>query len=110
MTGTKGRSGGPRKGAGGARPGAGRPPGKSVKLNTPATNDPLIFLQGVMNDASLDARLRTDAAKALLPFVHAKKGELGKKADAAIAAKKVAAGRFAPAAPPKLVFSRWPAS
>jgi len=87
---------------GGARPGAGRPPGKPSKLKTPATDDPLVFLQRVMNDADADARLRVTAASAALPYVHAKKGE-GIKARAQEASKKASTGRFAPSAPPRLV-------
>jgi phage terminase small subunit len=56
-----------------------------------------------MNDAKADLKIRADAAKALLPFVHAKKGEVGagKKEQAVDAARK-AAGKFSAAAPPKL--------
>jgi len=65
-------------------------------------SDPLSFLRDQMNDDTLDARLRIDAAKALMPFIHQKLGEGGKKEQREDAAKKVAS-RFAPAAPPKLV-------
>lgn len=63
--------------------------------------DPRAFLMAAMNDALLEPKLRIDAAKALMPFEFAKKGEGGKKEQQADAAKKVA-NRFAPAAPPKL--------
>ena len=63
--------------------------------------DPRAFLLAAMNDAELEPKLRIDAAKALMPFEFAKKGEGGKKEQQADAAKKVAS-RFAPAAPPKL--------
>jgi phage terminase small subunit len=56
----------------------------------------------VMNDCGSEARLRVDAAKALMPFVHKKLGEGGKKEQKDEAAKKVA-GRFSAGAPPKLV-------
>jgi phage terminase small subunit len=64
-------------------------------------SDPMQFLRDQMNDDELDIRQRLDAAKALMPYVHPKLGEGGKKNQTAEAAKKVAI-RFAPAAPPKL--------
>ena len=45
---------------------------------------------------------RVDAAKALMPYIHARKGEAGKKEQRNEAAKGVA-GRFSTAAPPRLV-------
>lgn len=65
-------------------------------------DDPKAFLKAAMNDLELDPRQRIDAAKALMPFVHQKLGEGGKKDQQNEAAKKVAS-RFSPAAPPKLV-------
>ncbi len=67
-------------------------------------DDPLKFLMAVMNDTGEDIDIRKDAAKAMLPYIHPKKGETGKK-DARNAAAKVAAGasRFGSMAPPKLV-------
>lgn len=66
--------------------------------------DPLEFLKAVMNDVSEDVDVRKDAAKAMLPYVHAKKGEGGKK-EARNAAAKVAAtvSKFGSMTPPKLV-------
>ena len=103
MAGVKGKSGGPRKNAGGARPGAGRKPKEpdlcgDKKLQG---DDPLVFLTTVMKDPAQDMKLRADAAKALMPFVHLKLGEGGKK-DLKKDAAKVAAGRFAPVAVPPL--------
>lgn len=66
-----------------------------------AHRDPRVFLLAAMNDVALEPKLRIDAAKALMPFEFAKKGEGGKKEQQADAAKKVAS-RFAPSAPPKL--------
>jgi phage terminase small subunit len=66
--------------------------------------DPLEFLKSVMNDANEDIDTRKDAAKAMLPYLHQKKGEGGKK-DAKGAAAKTAANKFAVPAPPKLVVS-----
>lgn len=96
MAGKPGRSGG-------ARPGAGRPPKEPDILQVAATyDDPLKFLKAVMNDASTDAKMRVDAAKAMLPYVHQKLGEGGKKEAKQDAAEKVAA-RFTSAPPPRLV-------
>ena len=66
-------------------------------------SDPKHFLMAAMNDGELDDKLRIDAAKALMPFVHSKLGEGGKKDQRQDAAKKAAGGKFAAAAPPKLV-------
>ncbi len=67
-------------------------------------DDPLKFLMAVMNDSTEEIDVRKDAAKAMLPYIHPKKGETGKK-DARNAAAKVAAGKskFGAMAPPKLV-------
>lgn len=102
MAGKPGRSGG-------SRPGSGRPPKEVQKLDIPvpvvdklAHKDPKIFLLALMNDLEADVKLRADAAKSLMPFMHTKLGEGGKKEQQAEAAKKVAS-KFATAAPPKLV-------
>lgn len=65
-------------------------------------SDPKDFLLAVMNDFGSDAKLRFDAAKALMPFVHSRKGEAGKKDSAKEAAEKAATGRFGVRQPPKL--------
>jgi phage terminase small subunit len=52
-----------------------------------------------MNDSGSDAKLRVDAAKALLR----ERAEAGKKELKQEAAKKAAGGKFAASAPPKLV-------
>lgn len=67
-------------------------------------DDPLEFLKAVMNDVNEETDVRKDAAKAMLPYLHPKKGEGGKK-DARHAAAKVAAtgSKFGAMAPPKLV-------
>jgi phage terminase small subunit len=70
-------------------------------------SDPKAFLIAAMNDCRTEPKLRVDAAKALMPFVHAKIGEGGKKDAQQDAAKKAAAGKFASAAAPlKLVNAR----
>lgn len=66
---------------------------------------PLEYMLSVMNDSAADPSRRDRMAQAAAPFVHARAGEVGKKEVAADKAKKVAQGRFAPAAPPKLVVS-----
>ena len=66
-------------------------------------SDPRAFLLAAMNDAALDAKLRIDAAKALMPFTHTKLGEGGKKDQKQDAARKAGAGKFGSAEPPKLV-------
>jgi len=63
-------------------------------------DDPLDFLATVMNDASEDMRLRMDAAKTLMPYLHVRKGEGGKKDARQDAAQKVAS-RFNACAPPQ---------
>lgn len=102
MAGVKGRSGG-------ARPNSGPKPKEAQKLDIPvpvgdtlAHKDPKVFLLALMNDLEADVKLRADAAKALMPFMHTKLGEGGKKEQQAEAAKKVAS-KFASAMPPKLV-------
>ena len=100
MAGVKGRSGG-------ARPNSGPKPKEPQKLDIPvpvgetlAHKDPKVFLLALMNDLEADVKLRADAAKALMPFMHNKLGEGGKKDQQQDAAKRVAGGKFAAAAPP----------
>ena len=103
MAGVKGRSGG-------ARPNSGPKPREPVKLDIPAPvldalahKDPKVFLLALMNDREADVKLRADAAKSLMPFMHQKLGEGGKKDQQQDAAKKAASGKFAAATPPRLV-------
>lgn len=49
-------------------------------------NDPMLFLQSVMNDERWPPKLRVDAAKALMSYMHARIGEAGKKETALDAA------------------------
>lgn len=121
MAGVKGM-----KGSGGARPGAGRKPapklhalakivvaqaaevaaqGAGVSQPTPPAEpivieDPMQWLLAAMKNPALDDKLRIDAAKALLPFLHAKKADAGVKDEKAERAKKAGAGKFAAAAAP----------
>ncbi|MDU8357994.1 terminase small subunit [Pseudomonas syringae group sp. J309-1] len=62
--------------------------------------DPKDYLLDDMNDTTLDRKDRRDAAKALMPFLHARKGEGGKKEERQDAAKKAGAGKFGAAPPP----------
>lgn len=62
-------------------------------------DDPKTFLEDVMNHPHLPIAMRSDAAKQLLPYVHARLGETGKKEKAKENARQItAAGRnkFAP--------------
>lgn len=91
----------PIKKHGGARAGAGRPPNERVLLPAmPATGDPLEFLRHVMGNPANDARLRLAAAVAMMPYVHTKRSDTGKKDEAEKAAKRASIGRFASARPP----------
>lgn len=104
MAGVKGKSGGKREGAG-------RKPNPPVLLPSAGitstgdaiTRDPVAFLTSLMVDVGADIKVRADAAKALLPYTHTKKGEAGKKDEQKEAAAVAARGRFAPMAPPRLV-------
>lgn len=62
--------------------------------------DPKAFLIATMNDYDADAKLRVDAAKALMPFIHPRKGEGGKKEEKESAAKTASKGKFGAAPPP----------
>ncbi|MFT0533941.1 terminase small subunit [Castellaniella hirudinis] len=65
-------------------------------------SDPQDFLKALMNDVSEDMKLRLDAAKALMPFTHERKGEASKKSAKEDAANKAMQGRFAVPAAPRL--------
>lgn len=87
--------------SGGKRPGAGRKPAEPKKLDIPvpvgdtlAHKDPKVFLLALMNDLEADVKLRADAAKALMPFMHTKLGEGGKKDAKQAAAEKASTGKF----------------
>lgn len=93
MAGAKGRSGG-------ARPGAGRPPKAPECLTVnDAHGTPESFLESVMNDKSADARIRVDAAKALLSAKLRMSESKGKKQSRLEDAEKVAS-KFAAGRPP----------
>ncbi|MEN1957222.1 terminase small subunit [Luteimonas changyuni] len=89
-------------------------PNVSAKANTlpkmprEKYTDPKVFLSDVMNLTTLPIAVRADAAKQLLPYQHAKMGEVGKKQSKVDRAKVITAGRgkFAPKAPPALTVVR----
>lgn len=56
--------------------------------------DPKAFLLAAMNDGELDPKQRIEAAKALMPFMHQKLGEGGKKEQKQAEAESVSTGRF----------------
>lgn len=96
-----------RKKAGRKEPAASAesPPKPAPKFDLSAAlqhSDPKAFLLAAMNDLELEPRQRIEAAKTLMPFMHQKLGEGGKKEQQQANAQKVAS-RFAAAAPPKLV-------
>lgn len=66
-------------------------------------DEPEKFLRAVMNDSGTEAKLRIDAAKALLSAQVRRAENGGKKEAKAAAAKTAGAGKFASAAPPRLV-------
>lgn len=114
MAGVKGKSGGPRVNAGGARPGAGRKPAETVFIAPEVAQvsdgeplDPRPTLELIALGHMEVSQTQMKALLALLPYVHTKKGEGGKKDVKADAAKKAGAGKFSAAAPPlKLVGGR----
>ena len=63
--------------------------------------DPKEFLLDAMNMLEFEPKHRLDAAKALMPFMHQKLGEGGKKEQAQANAEKVAS-RFGAQAPPPM--------
>jgi phage terminase small subunit len=100
MAGKSGRSGGARVGAG--RPA--KPPAKlkdsDLLMKALQQGNPKAFLLAVMADSDNDARLRVDAAKALLPYEFQKVADSGKKEEQLAAVQRVMKGRFAPGKPP----------
>ena len=100
MAGVKGRSGGPRKNAGGARPGAGRPPKPAATVAS--DTDMLTLLQRIARGEVDATAVQVKAAAAAIPYTHSKLGEGGKKEQKKTAAKGAAAGgRFQSAPPPR---------
>jgi hypothetical protein len=77
---------------------------EDVVENAEAENlTPLEYMLKVMNNPMEPKERRDRMAVSAAPFVHARAGESsGKKAEKEEAAKKAGAGRFAPAAGPKV--------
>lgn len=98
MAGKPGRSGG-------ARPGAGRKPAPKKEPVPQGDVDMLELLQKVALGLTDATPLQVRAAIAAVQYTHTKRHDGGKKEETADKARKVAQGRFAPAAPPKLVVS-----
>lgn len=88
--------------------GVGTKPTNTPKMPRAKYADPVTFLEDVMNHAELPLAMRADAAKHLLPYKHARMGEVGKKQAKADNAKAIARGRskFATKAPPQLTVVR----
>jgi len=69
MSGTKGKSGGPRKNAGGARAGAGRPKrAPAAPVAAVEYHDAQSYLEAVVRGREPADQVRVQAAKAILPF------------------------------------------
>jgi phage terminase small subunit len=111
MAGVKGKSGGPRPNSGGKRPNAGRKPKPATPIAPEVAKavdgeplDPRPTLELVALGHMEVSAQQFKALTALLPYVHTKKGDGGKKDDQADKAKKAAGGKFRAApAPLKLV-------
>jgi phage terminase small subunit len=77
---------------GGYREGAGRKPSPVILRDIPPGADPKEYLTQLMQDNSIDIKLRLDAAKALLPYVYKKLGEGGKKEEKQLLAEQADQG------------------
>ncbi len=100
MAGVKGKSGGPRANSGGSRPGAGRPRKEKPPLVEIEGRDMLTLLQDIALGRVEASTGQIRAAIAAVQYTHTKKGDGGKKEEAADRAKKVAVGRFSASPPP----------
>ncbi len=100
MAGIKGRSGGARVNAGGARSGAGRKAKPKLPPVKISNRDMLSLLQDVALGRVEASTIQVRAAIAAVQYTHAKRGEGGKKDEAVEKAKKASAGKFGAAAPP----------
>lgn len=75
----------PKAQHGGRRPGAGRPKLEPIVLPPVLGRTPAEFLLSVMNNEAVDARLRIEAAKILMPYFH-QRVDVSKKAAAQVKA------------------------
>lgn len=78
---------------------------KAELNNIVNSKDPLAFLLDVMSDPAEDQAMRVNAARAALPYVHGKVGDVGKKESQKdnatdLASGKSGTGRFAAAKAP----------
>lgn len=106
MAGVKGKSGGPRANAGGARPGAGRKPKPKPEIVPIPERDMLTLLQDIALGRVEASAGQIRAAVAAVQYTHTKKGDGGKKDEAADKAKAAAAGKYAARSGPRLVSSK----
>ena len=90
------------KAAGKATPGVDIAPANVPKMPREKYSDAKQFLIDVMNLAGLPIAVRADAAKELLPYMHARMGETGRKETKKENARAIARGKhkFATKAPP----------
>lgn len=88
-----------------ATPITGNAPANAPKMPREKYSEPKSFLLDVMNLTALPIAVRADAAKQLLPYMHARMGETGKKETAKDKAREIARGRhkFATKAPPPVL-------
>jgi len=103
MAGKPGKGGQPGR-SGGARPGAGRPP-KAPDSSSAGSEDMLQLLKDIATGKIDATATQVKAAIAAVAYTHAKVGEGGKKDQRADKAKQASQGKFASAAPPRLVIS-----
>lgn len=96
------------KAAGKNTPAVDAKPGKALTMPRDKYTDAKDFLLDVMNLDGLPIAVRADAAKQLLPYMHARMGEVGKKQTKKDNAAVIARGRhkFATKAPPALTVVR----
>lgn len=72
----------------------------------PETEDPLDWLLALMNEPRAKVFDRRNAAQTAVPYVHGKKGEMGKKEQKTEAAKTAGRGKFAAGKPPLRVVKK----
>lgn len=94
MAGMPGRSGGARLGAGRPRKTMVISAAASQPVQAPEIKpgSPAAFLLSVVRDEAAEPKLRVDAAKALLPYMHARIGEPSKAAQSDRAALEAGKG------------------
>lgn len=101
MAGVKGKSGGPRANAGGARAGAGRKPNPPPPPPVAIPGDDTLQLLKDIAFGRVEANAgQIRAAIAAVQYEHTKRGDGGKKDEVADKAKAAGRGKFAASAPP----------